>query len=134
MNTTEEIDFKDALSWLGLEFAKPPEGKTWLGVTTQTQSARLVISRVLRDSPAYKTGLQEGEEIIAIDGIRILPEKWDTTLEQYKPDDKAKLLVARRGVLRTVDITFATEPPKAWNLQVVAGQEERLKKWLRAED
>lgn len=142
VSTTEELDYTDALEWFGLQFKEPSEPKAgdekpkkvWLGVTTQAQSGRLVISRVLRDSPGHQAGLQEGEEIIAIDGIRVLPDQWESRLEQYKARDKATLLVARRGILRSVEITFAAEPPKSWDLEVVTNptprQQEHLKKWL----
>lgn len=144
VSTTEELDYADALQWFGLKFAKPSEPKpgeekpkkVWLGVTTPTQSGRLVISRVQRDSPGYEAGLQEGEEIIAIDGIRVLPDQWESRLEQYKPGDKATLLVSRRGILRSAEMTLADEPPKSWNLEVVTDPtpepEKHLKSWLGA--
>jgi hypothetical protein len=55
-------------------------------------------------------------------------------MEQYRPDEKVSVLVARRGRLLRLDATFGREPATKWKLQPdPAGSEEqraRRQNWL----
>jgi predicted metalloprotease with PDZ domain len=139
--TAAELDYAEALAWLGLERKpeKPPTAKepakAWTGVSTDESSGRVLVTRVLRGSPAYQAGLTANDEILAVDDVRVLGREWGDRLEQYKPGDRIALLIARRNLLRTLPLTCGTEPP-TWTLQVVEKptrrQSEHLKSWLGA--
>ena len=120
---TEELDYKEALETLGLRFrsvAVPAErpGKPWLGITTRNDAGRLLVSQVRRDTPGLAAGLNVDDEILAIDNYRVRADRLDNRLEQYKPGDKVTLLVARREQLLRLEVTFGTEPPRSWRLEV----------------
>ena len=105
VESTEELDYTEALDWFGLRFkpeteaaGKPRSGtsKAWLGVDTRVDNGRLLVSRVPRESPAYESGLSVDDEIIAIDDFRLKPDQVAQRLENYHPGDKVSILVARR--------------------------------------
>ena len=59
--STEELDYSEALRWFGLRFtetAAPSNG--WLGASTRSENGRTLIGQVLRDSPAWRAGLDRG--------------------------------------------------------------------------
>jgi len=61
------------------------------------------------------------DELVAPDGILErddLESSLDNRLEQYRPGDKVTLLVARREQLLRLELTFGTEPARAWRLEV----------------
>jgi predicted metalloprotease with PDZ domain len=138
---TAEIDYAEALDFLGLQFraveAPRPDrpGRAWLGATTRNDAGRLVVSQVRRDSPAVAAGLNVDDEIIAIDAFRVRADQLSPRLDQYKPGDKVRLLVARRDQLMTLDIQFGTEPPRQWRLEVNPGatetQQRQRDRWLK---
>lgn len=119
IDSTEELDYSEALDWYGLRFAAAPEGdpKPWLGITTRRENGRLVVSRVTRDSPASRAGLNVEDELIGLNGYRIRPDQWDRRLEDLRPGDLASLLVARRDELLRMDAVFAAEPSPTLRLE-----------------
>jgi predicted metalloprotease with PDZ domain len=120
---TGELDYKEALETFGLRFrsvAVPADrpGRPWLGINTRNDAGRLVVSQVRRDTPAIAAGLNVDDEIIAIDDYRVRADRLDNRLDQYRPGDKVTLLVARREQLQRLEVTFGTEPPRSWRLEV----------------
>jgi predicted metalloprotease with PDZ domain len=141
VESTEELDYTEALNWFGLAFRNQKNGtagsekmeKAALGVDTRADNGRLIVSRVLRDSPAFDSGLSVDDEIIAIDEFRVRPDQLAPRLENYRPGDKVSILVARRDQLTRIPLTL-TEETKRWQLELLPGatgsQKQHLEKWL----
>ena len=83
-----------------------------------TTPAGCVVSQVRRDTPAAEAGLNVDDEILAIGDFRVRADRLDNRLEQYRPGDAVTLLVARREQLLRLELTFGTEPARAWRLEV----------------
>jgi predicted metalloprotease with PDZ domain len=120
---TDELDYKETLETLGLRFrsvAVPADrpGRAWLGIGTRNDAGRLLVAQVRRDTPGMAAGLNVDDEILAIDDYRVRADRLDNRLDQYRPGDKVTLLVARREQLLRLPLTFGTEPPRAWRLEV----------------
>jgi len=123
VTSTQELDYTEALETLGLRFksvAVPADrpGKAWLGINARNDAGRLIVTQVRRDTPALAAGLNVDDEILAIDDYRVRADRLDNRLEQYRPGDKVMLLVARREQLMRLELTFGSEPPRAWRLEV----------------
>jgi predicted metalloprotease with PDZ domain len=138
LETTEEIDYAPALDWFGLECrasatAADPSG--WLGVKTRVESGRLMVENVLRGMPAFDAGVNPGDEILAIDGFRVLPDNLIQRLQSYPPGKRVTVLVARREELKRLDVTLGVEPQDRWTLSVKPNatpeQRAHLAAWLR---
>ncbi len=139
--TTGELQYTEALDWLGLRFrpADPPSGdkagKGWLGLTFRNDNGRLVITRLTRGTPAYDSGLNVDDEILAIDDYRVRADRLNERLEDYRPGDRVSVLVARRDHLERMDVTLGAEPAKAWRLEpdpaATPEQRAHLAAWLK---
>jgi len=136
---TDELDYKEALDTLGLRFRSvsvPADrpGRAWLGIGTRNDAGRLLVTQVRRDTPALAAGLNVDDEILAIDDYRVRADRLDNRLEQYRPGDKVVLLVARREQLLRLELTFGTEPARAWRLEVnpsaTEAQQSSRGRWL----
>lgn len=137
---TAELDYTPALTWLGLRFkapkapAKDTPASAWLGGKIAPRDGRLMVQRVLRDTPAYRIGLNVDDELIAIDDQRIPPTAFDKRLKRYRAGEKATLLVARRGRLMRLPITFEAKPEVSWTIEVdpkaTPAQTARLAAWI----
>jgi len=139
LETTEELDYGEALRWYGLRFAadedegkRPP--KAWLGLETKADGGRLMVSVVKRGTPAYESGFNVGDEVLAVGEDRVLADQWPRRMEQYRPDERATVLVARRGRLLRLATVFGREPVPKWKLQPdpAAGEEQKARRraWL----
>jgi predicted metalloprotease with PDZ domain len=142
LDTTEELDYTQALQWFGLRFAKdekknnnaskPP--KAWLGLQTKNEEGRLIVNHVKRGTPGYDAGLNVGDEVLAIGEDRIPPDQWSKRMEYYHPGERVSILISRRDRLRRLDATFGQEPTRHWSLEIdpeaTAMQTANRKAWV----
>jgi len=118
---TAEIAYSEAFDLLGLRFrpvAPPQPARVWLGATTRNDAGRLVVTQVRRDGPAAAAGLNVDDEILAIDDFRVRADQLVQRLDQYKPGDRVRLLVARRDQLMPIELELGAEPGRQWRLEV----------------
>lgn len=135
VESTEELDYTEALDWFGLRF-KEPENAAVKGVTgaeTRVDHGRLIVAKVPRETPAWRAGLNVDDEIIAIDNFRVRPDQFAQRLENYRPGDRVSLLIARREWLTRIELILGSEP-RRWKLEIrpdaTTAQKQNLAKWL----
>ena len=119
LDSTGELDYAEALDWLGLTFGDDadPGGDGWLGVVTHNADGRLLVAQVPRDTPAHTAGFNVGDEILAIGGHRVLPSEWNARIAEAAPGARLDVLAARRGALRRIPVETAAAPAESWELQ-----------------
>ncbi|MGE0361298.1 MAG: M61 family metallopeptidase [Vicinamibacterales bacterium] len=136
LTTTDELDFSEALDWFGLRFAAvdPKALRPTTGLNTRNDGGRLVVTQVRRNTPAYDSGINVDDEILAIDDLRVRADGLTARLEQYRAGETVRVLLARRDRLMTLPVTLGAEPGRPWRLQVrpdaTAEQQARLTAWL----
>ena len=113
-------------------------GQAWLGADAEVHDGRLVVTGVLRDTPAYGSGLSAEDELIALDTFRLADNALDVELARYRPGDTVSLLVSRLGELRRYEVRLGRAPADRWSLSVrpdaTPEQRQRLAAWLGAPD
>jgi predicted metalloprotease with PDZ domain len=120
----EELDYAEALTYLGLRFRGKDEGlgkdppPVWLGIDTKNAEGRLVVTKVRRDGPAWEAGLNAEDEVLAVGGYRVTPESFKERLLQYRAGDRLEILLARREAVLTIPIVPAAAPGSPWRLIV----------------
>lgn len=148
VDEAKELDYSAALAWLGLRFKDPNANKEddekkaedkepkegWMGLETSDRGGRVVISSVRLGTPAFASGLNVDDEILAIAGYRLLPGQWKSRRKQHPPGSTVTVMVSRRGAVREIEITLLEEPEENWKLEVnpKASEEQkvRLAAWL----
>ena len=139
VRSTDELDYESALNWYGLKFSDDSREliPAWLGLDTQIDSGRILVTRVRRNTPGYDARFNVGDEILAIDDYRVRPEFWAQRLSMYRPGDSVTILVARRDRLIRLDTRFGEHPPERWRLVSTESpsplQRRHLNAWLGAE-
>ena len=102
----------------------------WLGFEISSGSVR----KIQPDSPAETCGLNNGDELLAINGYRVdgdLAEK----LKQFEVGDDLEVLISRRQKLMTKRLKVGIKPDsKSWKLKEIKNptedQKDRLQQWL----
>jgi predicted metalloprotease with PDZ domain len=139
LETTEEIDYRPALQWYGLEFGPSKvkdedAARARIGATINDTTGRLMVTNVPRGTPAFVAGVNAGDEIVAIDGFRVTPEQYVARLEALPAGKDVAVLVARRDTLKTLALKVGDPAPPMWELRVSPGQtpeqQARLAAWL----
>ena len=87
--------------------------KPWLGFTLVSG----IIDDIEADSPAQAAGLNNGDELIAVDQYR-LKGGIEQRLKNYDVGDSMELLIARRQKITARTIVVGSRPkPKTWRLR-----------------
>jgi predicted metalloprotease with PDZ domain len=69
---TAPLPWEEELSHAGLQLS--PRGDTakpWIGLATRDAGEKTSVTRVAAGSPAYRAGLDRGDEIVALNGFRV---------------------------------------------------------------
>lgn len=115
---TDELPYDDILGAAGLRLrwsgkdATDGEPKPTLGVRLKQAGGQLLVASVLRDGPSYAAGLSADDEIVALDGFRVVDEAGlRERLDDHRVHDAVTLTVFRREELRTIHVPLAAAPP-----------------------
>ncbi|MBT3584950.1 MAG: M61 family metallopeptidase [Halobacteriovoraceae bacterium] len=104
ITTTEDLDLEACFKKIGLEFEYDKSDSLWLGLNPEYKGERVFIKSVVLDGPAFKSGLNAGDEIIAINDLRYTKKNF-TDLEKYlMPNKTYCITVSRLNKLQTVDL------------------------------
>lgn len=119
LNTTEELSFDKYLEPFGLRLVadntdnQPP----FVGMTVKTENGREVIKFVEAGSPAQQAGIDIGDELLALDGLRVSADQWGDRLRDYAAGDTIELSVFHQDELKTYAVVLAA--PRSTAYQVV---------------
>ncbi len=115
----ERVDFDKYLSYAGLKLGPKNKQESkkederqpgFLGVKLKTDFGKTLISSRLFDTPAEASGLEVGDEIIGVDGLRLDQQGLSFYIANRNPDSKARITVARNGLLEDVEVTIGKKP------------------------
>jgi predicted metalloprotease with PDZ domain len=81
---------------------------------------------VTLDGPAYKSGLNAGDEIIAINGMRVLKDRFMDFAKFLKIDESYNVMISRLASVQAVTLNVGTTPAKLKGISVL-DKEKALK-------
>ena len=127
------LPYAEVLSLAGIELDSSLEKSAWLGFTLGNEAGRMMIRKVVEDSPAWKAGLNVEDELLAIDGFRV-ESSVPAYLSEKIPGDRIVCTVSRNGILQDLQVTVGFTPPRIKELRLVnepsTDQQQVLEKWL----
>ncbi len=134
---TDPIDYAPFFEPVGLKLvntnANTQDAYLGVAVGQNPTNGRQTITSVRRESAAEKAGLNVGDEILAIDSVRVM-EDVNKLVATMKTGNTFKMLVNRSGLLRELSVTLARLPLVAYRLEAIPNQTEKQKalygKWL----
>ena len=100
------------------------EPDVWFGATLNTSGGRAIVGAVGNDSPAEHAGLQPGDELLAIDGLKVSPARFDEQLRRYRVRDKAELTIFRGDELFQLPLVFTPAPLDTVYLELLGEPDE----------
>lgn len=105
----EELDYNRSLKTVGLQLGaldplKPPIERPAFGADLAQDGDRLVVRRVYSGSAAYDQGLNAGDQIVALDGVRVNQQSFSARLGEKRPGDILDLTLFRDDDLRSMPI------------------------------
>lgn len=91
------------------------------------------IAAVLSDSPALRAGLSAGDQLIALDGLRVTAQNWTRRLDAIDAGREVRVDYFRGEELMSTMLTPVAAPLDTWTLtldEVEGDKLERRKAWL----
>jgi predicted metalloprotease with PDZ domain len=131
LDSTSELPLDDALEYWNLEWSPDSEKEApYLGIEVDSAHSRAVVTTVFMGSPAFEAGIAPGDEIIAVDGLRLPADAPLSILKHLKADKKKRtILLSRLGRLHTRSVTLAAPPHRESQLTFGRSDQRSEKRW-----
>ena len=111
-STTQEIDLESICIEAGLKFDWDKSESPWLGFEPEFNGDRVLVRTVTLDGPAFKAGLNAGDEILAINGIRVLKDRYMDYPKYLRVNETYTFTISRLASLATVNVNIGMAPMK----------------------
>jgi len=138
---TEELNYSAALEAAGLRLdtvGTDPAEKVYFGADVAQEEDRLMVRRVYAGSPAYEQGLNAGDQIVALDNMRVTREFFNARMAEKKPGDLINLTIFRFDDLSTLLIKLVERREGTYQIVRLPAQTEAQKRvyksWLGSQD
>lgn len=130
----DEIDYNSILNGFGLQLVTGDGGRqaAYLGANLRQEGDRLTIPSIPVGTPAYDQGLNTGDQIVAVDGIRATQNFLQSHLGEKRPGDKIRLTVFRFDELRNFEITLGGRAAQNFKIVVVDNPTETQRALYRS--
>ncbi len=136
LHSTEELPLNQYLKPFGLKIQANgnAEAIPFLGLTAKTENGNTIVKFVETGSPAQKAGIDPGDELLAIEGIRVNAEQLPERLKDYQPSDSISVSLFHQDQLRTVSVILGEPRPNSYKLVPVKNptmqQSNNFQGWL----
>ncbi len=70
----------------------------------------LTVTKVVQDSPAEKSGIQEGDILYALNGIRFTKKNWEAINKVKQPGKTVTCTIKRHGSSKELNMTLVPMP------------------------
>jgi predicted metalloprotease with PDZ domain len=131
---TEDLPFNEYLEPFGLQLVPDAEEEPYLGAKVKTDNGREIVKFVEAGSPAQFAGIDPGDELLAIDGLRLSANGLGDRLKDYKPKDIIQVTIFHQDELRTLPVTLTSPHTSQYQLKTVEKpsptQKENFAGWL----
>ncbi|MGL5470310.1 MAG: M61 family metallopeptidase [Shewanella sp.] len=108
VNSPLRLEFPSLLSQAGLvmSYGKDAKAEPFTGMTLSSEHGSLVLSQVLRNGPAWQSGIVAGDEIIAINGLKVTAQGFDKRIKDFKVGDKVDVILFNNDKIKQVTLTL----------------------------
>jgi predicted metalloprotease with PDZ domain len=126
---TEELPFNEYLEPFGLQVESIAEDEPtpYLGITTKSDRGRELVKSVAAGSPAQRAGIDAGDELLAINGIRVTSEQLSDRLKDYRGGDTVDFTVFHQDRLCSYSVTLDVPRPSRYQVVAVKNPTDRQK-------
>jgi predicted metalloprotease with PDZ domain len=121
IRSAKEIDFAPTLAHVGLvveRSVRTDGASSSIGARLRSDGGRTIVAIVLRNSAAWRAGIDAGDEILGVGGIRMEGTSAEAALRGRAPGDAVDIVIARDGRLLTKRATL--DPPRPDRVRLVA--------------
>jgi len=124
--SSDPVKSRRLRAWCGLAFA------------ANGDVDKAVVKNVVPDSPAWRAGITFGDEVVAVDGVRVTAATVNKRLSDHAPGQAAVVTFFRKDRLTTATVRLANNPERKWCFAVDPEASTRIRRlralWLGIKD
>ncbi len=128
----DELPLFDYFKNTGLTAKDANKDLLTFDIETSNPPGKLIITKIYEGGSGYTAGLNTGDEIIAINDVRIEKE-YEKILKENKLGDDVRVLINRKGFIKEIKVTLTPAIPK-YEISEIENmnddQRKVLNKWL----
>jgi predicted metalloprotease with PDZ domain len=116
-----EIEYGPTLEKVGLAVERSPRSDPpppSLGVRIRNDGGKAIVASVLRDTCAFRAGIDPGDEILAVAGRRVEGGNVDAALRGSQAADTVEVTLTRDGKIQVREVTL--DPARPERVRLVA--------------
>ena len=106
VNTPVTLDFPTLLSQAGLQISYGEDSKAIAFSGMEISGKSLTLQQVLRDGPAWQAGIVLGDEIVAINGLKVTAGGFEARIKDFKPGADIEVTLFSDDKLKSVSLTL----------------------------
>ena len=139
VNQPFSLSFDDLLAHAGLitTYGKSPKTEVDAGMMLSGLYNDLIIASVLKNGPAWNAGVAAGDEIVAVNGLKVTADGLTKRLNDFNVGDTIKLSIFRDERLKEVSLLLTEQPKGDLSIasvdKVTDAQKAFYKAWLGVE-
>ncbi|MEM6403260.1 MAG: M61 family metallopeptidase [Cyanobacteria bacterium P01_D01_bin.116] len=130
----EELPFNEYLEPFGLKLVADKTDEPFLGIKVVSNNGKESVKFVEYNSPAQIAGIDAGDELLAIDGIKVTGKQLSERLKDYQPQDTIEITVFHQDELRNFSATLGESRASKYEVVLVknpsATQKENFANFL----
>ena len=130
----EDLPFNRYLEPFGLQLVGDTDEEPYLGMRVSTEDGKETIKFVEAGSPAQIAGIDAGDQLLAIDGIKVTASSLNERLKNYQPNDSIEVTLFHQDELHSYNVTLDSPRQSRYQLKpfdnVSASQKENFYGWL----
>ncbi|WP_394388374.1 M61 family metallopeptidase [Shewanella woodyi] len=132
VNDPLTLDFPDLLSQAGLKIGYGDDSKAvaYSGMTVDGSSLKL--KQVLRNGPAWNAGIVLGDEIVAINGLKVTASGFEARIKDFKPGAEVEVTLFSDDKLKSVVMTLGEKQSGKLTLESVKKPSRSQKAFFKA--
>jgi len=117
--TTEELKIDEIIQRHGLKIDWEKSETPWMGCDFEYSGDRVIVKSVVLDGPAYRAGLNAGDEILAINNMRMLKERFLEYPKFLRINEAYQFMISRMSKIETIDMSLTFAPAKIKSLLIL---------------
>jgi predicted metalloprotease with PDZ domain len=127
---TEDLPLQEYLSKAGVEMKDShKDGEIKIGAALKKSGENVILEEVYGGGLAYSSGLSAGDEIIALDGVRVNNNNIKGVLGTLKVGDEIETILTRNGLMRVMKVKVTKPVPKYELSRKEEATDEENKVW-----
>ncbi len=131
VTTTKELDFHYYFKACGLNLCFEEKPALTLGASVSFEGDRVIVQTVDLDGPAFKSGVNAQDEILAINFQRVLRSDWEKISSLLALETSYDFLVSRQGRIFSLTVVPGRMPAKLLKIEITDREKiEKALLWL----